>query len=86
KKDGELYEYEFEHAKEPARKIVALWSPTGEGKKGETLVDLGGLTLAKAERMPLKEGEVPALPIAVRDGKVSVPYDESPIYLWLEPK
>lgn len=86
KKPGEVYVYEFEHEKEPARKIVAVWSPTGEGKKDETIVDLGGLTLVKAERMPLKEGDVPEEKIAVRDGKVSVSYDESPVYLWLEPK
>ncbi|MBI3828653.1 MAG: hypothetical protein HY291_04000 [Planctomycetes bacterium] len=84
KKTGELYVYEFEHGTDAKKHVLAVWSPTGEGRKGETEIDLGGGKLIKAERMPLKEGDVPAETLEVKDGKAKVSYDEAVIYLWVE--
>lgn len=84
KRDGELFSYEFEHEKDPARRVLAVWSPTDSGRGAEATIDLAGARLVKAERMPLKEGEVPAEKLEPAGGKVKVQVTETPLYLWLE--
>jgi len=84
KVDGDIYVFEFESGTDPKKRILAVWSPTGEGKKGEKELDLAGAKLIKAERMPLKEGDVAPEALEAKAGKVKVNFDEAPLYLWLE--
>ncbi len=76
--------YEFEHEADPRRRVVAVWSPTGSGRKSEAAVPLEGAKLLRAERMPLAAGRAAALPVPVQAGAANVPVEESPIYLFLE--
>ncbi len=83
-KPGELYVYEFEQASQPARKILAAWSPTGSGRTADVSIEVGGARVSRAERMPLEAGAVPAESVEVKDGSARVKLTESPIYLWLD--
>jgi hypothetical protein len=78
------YVYEFAHGAEPARRILAAWSPTGTGRTATLELDLGGARITRAERMPLAAGEAPAVPVDASAGPARIPLSESPIYLWLE--
>jgi hypothetical protein len=80
-KTGETYAYEFTHASDPGRRIVAVWSPTGSGRKGTISLDLAGWKITRAEAMPLTK-DSPAT-IEVRDAG-AIPVSESPIYLHLQ--
>ncbi|HYF47947.1 MAG TPA: hypothetical protein VEJ63_00965 [Planctomycetota bacterium] len=82
--EGEASIYEFVHSAEGCKRVLAIWSPTGSERNSEASVDLEGAKLLRAERMPLKEGDVPPEQIALKDGKAVVKFDESPIYLFLE--
>ncbi len=81
---GELCVFEFSHESDARRRVLAVWSPTGSGRKAEARVPLEGARLVRAERMPLAAGEVPAAAVPVRDGAAAVPLEETPIYLVLE--
>jgi hypothetical protein len=78
---GTVLVYEYVHGDDPKKRIWAVWSPTGSGKHG--LVDLKteGMKFSSAERMPLSAGEAQAVHPAVGEGKISVEYDESPVFL-----
>lgn len=80
----ELCVFEFSHEKDPKRRVIAAWSPTGSGRKTEAKIPLEGARLVRAERMPLAAGDPPALAPAVQTGVVTVPVEESPIYVILE--
>jgi hypothetical protein len=82
---GERMVYEFAHETDAGRRVLAVWSPTGSGRTAEARIPLEGARLARAERMALAAGEVPAAAVAVQDGAAVVPVEESPIYLFLEP-
>jgi len=81
---GQVYAYRFVRANGPSHSIVAIWSPTGSGRTGVFDLDLGGLTLAGATKMPLAERPAAAPKLRPQGGRVRVPYDESPVYLQLE--
>jgi len=80
---GEAYAYRFVHAAGPARSVIAVWSPTGSGKKGALDLDLEGAALLGVTKMPLSARNAAAPALAPRGGRVRVPYDESPVYLLL---
>jgi len=80
---GELSVHEFVNGADPKKLIWAVWSPTGTQRKAEAEIALDGATLAKAELMPLTEGDVPPVTLTPADGKVKVPVEESPLYLFL---
>jgi serine/threonine-protein kinase ATR len=80
---GRVYAYEFVHAKEPGRRVWAVWSPTGKGRTGRVELPLGGWRCLGRETMPLAAGKVPREPVTLARGGVVVEYGESPVYLFL---
>lgn len=83
-KPGELFLYEYVHGANPKQKVLAAWSPTGSGRTATVDVPLGRSKLVKAERMPVAEGDAPAVPVSVKAGVASIALEESPLFLWLE--
>lgn len=84
-KAGDRYVYEFAHATDTARKVLAVWSPTGSGRRSSAAIALGGATLERAERMPLGADEKTRLELTVEGDSVTVPVEERPVYLFLAP-
>jgi hypothetical protein len=81
---GDLYVYEFAHARDRTRRIWAVWCPTGAERKTSALLTGVPGRIERAERMPL--GPQPAPPVVYAPagrGSVRVEADESPVYLWL---
>lgn len=84
KKPGELYVFEFAHGDDPGKRIWAVWSPTGSGRKAEVTLPGGG-KIERAERMPLTAGPAEkVVPEPTGSGSVRFEVSESPVYLWLE--
>src|SRR5262249_41669365 len=52
---GKLYVYEYRNATKPNQQIWVVWSPTGSKREQEMTLLAPGLTIERAERMPLKE-------------------------------
>jgi len=80
---GALYVYEFRHGSEPGTTAWVAWSPTGSGREAE--VTLEGLPQmpTKAERMPVAEGDAPAVEWkAAGPRAVKLTVSESPTYLF----
>lgn len=76
------YAYEFVNANDPAKRVWAIWKPTGD----ESTVSLSveGLRVVKAETMPLTaEASKPSEP-AVVEGALKATAGESPLFVWLE--
>jgi len=84
KKPAELYAYQYVHGSDPKKKVLVAWSPTGAERTATVELPLGKAKLVRAERMPLAEGNVPAVEVPVKAGVASLPLDESPLFLWLE--
>ena len=81
KKPGELYAFEYVHATDPKRKVLAAWSPTGSGRTATFEPRLGKSKLVRVEQMPLASGDAPS--VETHGGKFTI--GESPVYFWLEP-
>ena len=84
KKAGELYAFEYVHAADAKKKLLVAWSPTGSERTATVDLALGKAKLVRAERMPLAEGNAPAVDVPVKAGVASAAIDENPLYLWLE--
>jgi hypothetical protein len=84
KKEGEAYVFEFLHETIPHKKIIVGWSPTGSGRAAEFDIALATGKVAYAERMPLAAGDAPRVSLRADTGKVSLPLEESPIYVWID--
>lgn len=83
---GKVYAYRFVHADGPARAVVAIWSPTGAGRRGVYDLDLEGYAISGVTKMAVAERESrPGLPRAER-GRCRVRYEESPVYVMLARK
>jgi hypothetical protein len=83
-KTDEAWVFEFAHGADPSKRAIAAWSPSGSGRTATVKVELDGLRLARAERMPLTAGEAPGVEVVVKDGAAIIPLSESPVYLALE--
>jgi serine/threonine-protein kinase ATR len=81
---GKVYAYRFAHADGPNRSVIAVWSPTGSGKKGFLDLALEGYQLVGVTKMPVSGKNATAPQLRAKSGRVRVPYDESPVYLMLE--
>jgi serine/threonine-protein kinase ATR len=81
---GALYLYEYQHGSEEGRRVWVAWSPTGSNRATEALLPNPRAKVDRAERMPLAAGDPQPVSHTVRDGgKLAVPLDEAPLYLWL---
>ena len=79
-----VFAYEYVHANDPTRRIWAVWSPTGNGRRGLVELKTEGMRLLDATRMPLTEGQAPLEHPAIRGETVSVECSESPVFLrWI---
>jgi hypothetical protein len=79
----DLFIFEYVNPDKPKEPIWVAWSPTGAQREVERAIDVPG-SIVKAERMPLKPGDAPAVPIVVDANTPQVPISESPVYLWLK--
>ncbi len=81
---GEVYVYEFVRGDDPARRIWAVWSPTGSGKTRKLELPMLGVDLLRSERMPLGTEAEPIRPIATTPETITIEIGEAPIYLHLK--
>ena len=79
----DLYIFEYVNLDKPKEPIWVAWSPTGTQREVSRAIDVPG-SIVKAESMPLKPGDAPAVPIVVDANTPQVPISESPVYLWLK--
>jgi hypothetical protein len=80
-KPASVFVYEYVHGDDPRRRIWAIWSPTGTGKRGRVELKTDGMTLLDAARAPLAQGDAPAEHPVIRKGVIVVDYTESPLYV-----
>jgi hypothetical protein len=81
---GRVFVYEYVHGDDATRRIWAIWSPTGNGKRGPIELRTEGMRLLDATRMPLTNGDGPNEHPVVREETVSVECTESPVFLrWM---
>ena len=80
-KPSRNFVYEYVHGDDPGRRIWAIWSPTGTGKRKRIELKTEGMTLLGAERTPLAAGETPGERPTVGTGMISVDCDQSPLFL-----
>lgn len=76
------YVYEFTQGGEPAKRVWAVWKPTGDSRP--VTLDVGKLALRKAERMPLGPQPAETLALSAAGGNVDLEVSESPVFVWLE--
>lgn len=81
-KEGDVYAYLYTSSKDPKEKILVAWSPTGGNRIAKARLSVPG-KVVKAEKMPLKEGPAPSVPVQASSGNVSLEIDESPTFIWL---
>lgn len=82
--DPTAYVYEFADGTNPAKRVLVAWSPSGAGKSAKLTLDMSGLTLRRAERMPLKSGPAPRVEVKPQNGKLTLEVSESPTYVFAE--
>jgi hypothetical protein len=82
-KDEKCYAYQFSQAEIPTNKIIAAWSPSGDGRETEVALPLADMQAVRAEMMPLTGDEAPRAVFSVKDGSVKLKVGESPTYVWL---
>ncbi len=86
-KPGELYLYEFRKGDDAKEGIWVAWSPTGSDRKADAALPAPPGPIARAERMPLKEGEAAKVEwSAAAAGGIRLSVEESPAYLWFREK
>ena len=78
--DGYVYEFVPGKAGEPL--IWAAWHPTEA--KHEITVPSSGMKVIKAERMPLKKGEVEPVSVS-RENSLQLSLGERPVLIWMTP-
>jgi hypothetical protein len=81
---AEVYAYEYVHGADPAKRVWAVWSPTGSGRTGRVALDVAKLRVVRAERMPMKPGKAEAVRPVETGRNVEVEVGESPVYLFVE--
>lgn len=83
-KPGGLYAYEYTHAADPTLKIIAAWLPTGSNRKELIELPLANGTVVKIEQMPLSDQPASMLKYHVKNGALTVPASESPVYIFIK--
>ena len=82
--NANVYVYEFIHGSTPAKRIWAVWSPTGSDRQTTVDLTLPG-RMVKAESMPPANGPAPRAKIKrLPNNNVQLTITESPTYLWIE--
>jgi len=83
-KANDVFVYEFAHGTDAAKRIWAVWSPTGSARKAEVTLPLENASVVSAEQMPLIPGDAPKIELKKQDGSIVVPVQEAPIFIRLE--
>jgi hypothetical protein len=78
---GDVFVYEYIHSGDAVRRIWAIWSPTGSGRRARIELDTAGMVPGELERMPLTAGRPGVERPPVRGGRIAVDCDESPVFL-----
>ncbi len=82
KLDGDLFIYEYESETDPNDIIWAIWSPTGNGREVEMILDGIVGTPLFADRMPLDDGLAQLVDFdLLGSGRIRLMVGESPTYL-----
>ena len=85
-KPGDVNVYEFVLGTDRTKRIWAVWSPTGDGRKVKIRLKLSSGRVVRAERMPLGPGVTESAIFKLIGGdEVEIEASESPVYLWLAP-
>jgi serine/threonine-protein kinase ATR len=79
----DLFIFEYTNPDKPKAPVWVAWSPTGEQREVNRAIEVPG-PIVKAERMPLKPGDAPTVPIIIDANTPQIPISESPVYLWLK--
>ena len=81
--DADGYAYEFTHATEPAKRILAIWKPAGPSHP--VTLPIRGAKLIKAERMPLSAAAPESVKVDVSaKGDLKLEAGEPPVFVWIE--
>lgn len=80
---GECFCYEFTHASDPKKRVLAAWLASGEDKTVRLYIDTA--KAVKAERMPLKQGAIENISFKHEiEGYIAIDVGERPCLIWLD--
>jgi serine/threonine-protein kinase ATR len=80
---GECFCYEFTHANQPGKRVLAAWLPTGDSRKVRLFIDTA--RVVRTELMPLTEQQAPHVPFEMEiEGYLAIECGERPVFIWLE--
>ena len=83
RKDEKCYAYQFVHADRPTSKIIAAWSPSGDGRATEVTLPLDGGRVERAEFIPLTSDAAAHVEFRAKGESITLSVRESPTYFWL---
>lgn len=81
---GQLYAYQFTHAKNPQQSVIVAWSPTKLGDQIEVTLPVGTAKVRRTEQMPLTDNTPIEVNFEHQAGSVKLSVTGSPVYLWLD--
>lgn len=84
KTPAERYIFEFTHESNPAKRIIAAWVPTGDGKPVNADIEIGNGKISKVEQTPLTKSPVTVKYRQTGQSTINVPIGRSPVYIWIE--
>jgi hypothetical protein len=82
-KADDIYVYEFVHADDGARRLWAVWSPTGSQRSAPQTLELPGRPV-RAEVMPLADGPVQTVELGTNDKTVTLNVSETPVFIEMQ--
>jgi len=78
---GKLFLYDYVLGNDAKNHVFVAWSPTDALTGAEQMIDLPARPIS-AERMPMADGDAPAVPVDSYDGaRMKVQIDGSPVYI-----
>jgi len=78
------YIYEFVHESNPSSVIWVAWSPTGTQRSSQIEIEVNGMELLKAERMPVVDGAASNERLSIQGNKLVMAINENPLYVFLK--
>jgi hypothetical protein len=79
----ESFVYEFTQATDPAKRVIAVWKPSGE--PAMTTVKVAPGHVVRAEKMPLDETPPERVEVQLdKEGLLEVSAGQSPLLIWLQ--
>lgn len=79
---GECFCYEFTHANQPGKRVLAAWLPSGDSRKVRLFIDTA--RVVRTELMPLTEQPASPVPFEMEiEGYLAIECGERPVFIWL---